>query len=141
MNADKYLRGYIKENDRQRRLKKRRAELKSRLYTIKTSSAGDVINGGIKNEAIINLIDKIQEIEQEMSLQEMKAVSKQWEIGQEVNKLDYPYCAILSKYYLERKTLEKIAVEMHISYRTVLRHKRNGLKKFSELESWHTMSQ
>ena len=49
-----------------------------------------------------------------MKFKEMEAFSKQWEIEQEIDKLNYPYCAILRRFYLENKTLGKKLLLIYI---------------------------
>lgn len=142
--AEQYLRSYKKFIDLNKGLANRRQELKSRLYTLKAvDTERDAVQGGEKNTALYSLIDKIIEIEQEMKFKEMEAFSKQWEIEQEIDKLNYPYCAILRRFYLENKTLEKIAVDLYLSYPHIKRLKRFGIEKFAEMQNemklWYTM--
>ena len=113
--AEQYLRSYKKFIDLNKCLANRRQELKSRLYTLKAvDTERDTIQGGEKNTALYSLIDKIIEIEQEMKFKEAEAFSKQWEIEQEIDKLNYPYCAILRKILLRKQDIGKKLLLIYI---------------------------
>ena len=81
------------------------------------------------NYAIENLIDKYDFILNELA----KEQEKQIEILLQLRKVEDPFRKLLFKYYIQGKTLVKVADEMNYNYEYVKRMNGIALNKFDEL--------
>ena len=127
-----YLNSYKKIIERIKYLKRREENLQSQKYSIKSAQSGDVnVDGGAKNEVLINLLDKIDEIEEKINIQKTVALSQQWELDEKIAKIEYPYNILLRKYYCENNTWEQIAVYLSYSFRQTMYLRKEAIKLFA----------
>lgn len=123
---------YRKTKKRMGYIKERIAELQDRMYSL--GGAGEVIvQGGVKDEKVISLLDKIKKYRDELLATESYSLCVQNDIERKIYKLREPYCSVLRGYYVESKSLEKLAVELNYSFDGVKSIRYRGVKLYAEL--------
>ncbi len=79
-------------------------------------------------ESVAKLIDEYSELIEKLKEQQ----EKQNEIVEIIDMLDFPYKTILYKYYIQDKSLVKVADEMHYNYETIRHLNGIAIQKFEE---------
>lgn len=64
----------------------------------------------------------------------LKEEEKQRKIVEQVKKVEFPYCNILFKVYIQGKSLVKVADEMEYDYKHMCYKHGIALNKFDELD-------
>lgn len=80
-------------------------------------------------EKLAKLMDYFNEM-MDIVLEEQE---KQKKIVEQVEKIEFPYCNILFKVYIQGKSLVKVADEMGYSYVQICRNHGTALNKFDEI--------
>lgn len=124
---------YRKAKKRMGYLKERVAELQERMYSLCGVSEVSVQGGQGKDEKVISLLDKIAKYRGELLDSETYSLCLQNDIERKIYKLREPYCSVLRGYYVEEKSLEKLAVELNYTFDGVKSIKYRGVKLYADL--------
>ena len=116
-------------------IKERIAELQDRIYSLGGVNENLGVQGGqvSKEDKVVALMDKIKVYRNELLDTEIYSLCLQNDIERKIYKLREPYCSVLRGYYVENKSLEKLAVELNYSFDGVKQIKRRGIKIYAEL--------
>lgn len=126
---------YKKTKKRMSYIKERISELQDRMYSL----GGNIENLGVqggqvsKEDKVIALMDKIKVYRNELLDTEMYSLCLQNDIERKIYKLREPYCSVLRGYYVESKSLEKLAVELNYSFDGVKSIKLRGVRLYAKL--------
>lgn len=126
---------YKKTTKRMSYIKERIAELQDRIYSL----GGNIENLGVqggqvsKEDKVIALMDKIKVYRNELLDTEMYSLCLQNDIERKIYKLREPYCSVLRGYYVENKSYERLAVEMHYTFESIKQIKRRAVNEYSKL--------
>ena len=126
---------YRKTKKRMSYIKERIAELQDRIYSLGGVTENLGVQGGqVSNEdKVVALLDKIKQYRDELVQSEIYSICLQNDIERKIYKLREPYCSVLRGYYVESKSLEKLAVELNYSFDGVKQIKRRGIKIYANL--------
>lgn len=126
---------YKKTKKRMSYIKERIAELQDRIYSLGGVNENLGVQGGqvSKEDKVVALMDKIKVYRNELLDTEIYSLCLQNDIERKIYKLREPYCSVLRGYYVENKSLEKLAVELNYSFDGVKQIKRRGIKIYAEL--------
>ena len=126
---------YKKTTKRMSYIKERISELQDRIYSL----GGNIENLGVqggqvsKEDKVIALMDKIKVYRNELLDTEMYSLCLQNDIERKIYKLREPYCSVLRGYYVESKSLEKLAVELNYAFDTVRHIKMKAVREYMKL--------
>lgn len=116
-------------------LKNNLDELRTRMQAIKVFAGGERVSGGQKQTDRLEIyIDKCAALEREIAATIWDMSERQNEIEQKINRLTGMFADILHKRYIERKSFEKIAVELNYAFRYTKGLHRKALLKYFDLE-------
>lgn len=126
---------YRKTKKRMGYIKERIAELQDRIYSLGGATENLGVQGGqaSKEDKVVSLICKIGEYRDELIDLETYSICVQNDIERKIYRLREPYCSVLRGYYVESKSLEKLAVEFNYTFDGVKQIKRRGIKIYAEL--------
>ncbi len=126
---------YRKTKKRMNYIKERIAELQDRMYSLGGATENLGVQGGqvSKEDKVATLLDKIKQYRDELMQAEIYSLCLQNDIERKIYKLREPYCSVLRGYYVENKSLEKLAVELNYSFDGVKSIKFRGVKLYAQL--------
>lgn len=126
---------YRKTKKRMAYLKERIVELQDRIYSLGSTTENLGVQGGqvSKEDKVVSLMDKIKQYRDELMQAEIYSLCLQNDIEKKIYNLREPYCSVLRGYYVESKSLEKLAVELNYSFDGVKQIKRRGIKIYANL--------
>lgn len=116
--------------------KQRLAELRSSMNNIKIANYGICpARGATKGDEyrLEAAIDRATKLEMQIANDIVAMAEAQQRLVEKIEQLLEPYSTVLTKRYIHLERFEKIAVDLHYSYRTVKRYCVTGLQKYSEL--------
>ena len=92
------------------------------------------IQGGRQDvdEKLLGLIHKVDDLRMKYREQEIFCMGIAFQVENSINKLKYPQCDVLRKYFCENKKIEQIAKEMAYSYDGVRKIKRQGIMQYAK---------
>ena len=124
---------YKKSQRKMAYIKSRIAELRERSSSLGSSGTVFVQGSRQKDDKIVELLDKIQNLHNELLDEEIYNLCIQNDIERKIYKLKEPYCSVLRGYYTEGKNLEKMAVELNYTFDGIKSIKYRGVKLYAEL--------
>ncbi len=126
---------YRKTKKRMSYIKERIAELQDRIYSLGGATENLGVQGGraSKEDRVIALLDKIKVYRNDLINAEMYSLCLQNDIERKIYKLREPYCSVLRGYYVENKSYERLAVEMHYTFESIKQIKRRAVNEYSKL--------
>ncbi len=126
---------YRKSEKRKSYLKQKITELKEREFSLGEKGENLGIQGGqvSSDDKLAALIDQIQKFTENLIDEETHGLSVQNDIEKKIYKLKEPYCSVLRGYYVEAKSLERIAVEYNYTFDGVKSIKYRGVQKYAKL--------
>ena len=107
-------------------------ELKSRMSTLRVTKYDDQPRGGGPSYYLEECFDKLHDIEVKISENIWQMQQRQYELTERIHKLTGVFADILHKRYVERKSFEKISVEISYGYRQTKRLHRRALNVYAE---------
>ena len=108
-------------------------ELKSRMTTLRVTKYDDQPRGGGGPSYYLEeCFDKLHDIEVKISENIWLMQQRQFELTEQIHKLTGVFADILHKRYVERKSFEKISVEISYGYRQTKRLHRRALNVYAE---------
>lgn len=123
-NLDKLINAKISELD----------ELEKQITSLHSVTLGDKVQSSSSGDSLQRTIDKIIDMRAEINGEIDRLVDLKAVIRNQLNSLnDNRYIAVMVEYYINGKTFEKIAENMHYSNRQIIRIHGNALQKFREL--------
>lgn len=123
--AKKELNSYHDLFCKTRNLKQDLAELRERMNSCRITKYDDEPRGTAPNDSIEELFDKLHEMECKIAQNIWAMSDRQLELVDKIHKLQGDHANLLHRRYIERERFEKIAVEMHYSWRNIMYlHKR-----------------
>lgn len=130
---------YRKSEKRKSYLKQKITELKERKFSLSGGSENLGVQGGKvgNDEKLAVLLDQIQKYSDDLLAEELRGLCAQNDIERKIYKLREPYCSILRGYYVEAKTLERLAVENYRTFDGIKQIKRRGVKLYADLPPLH----
>lgn len=131
---------YRKTTKRMSYIKERIAELKDRMYSLGGATENLGVQGGqvSKEDKIASLLDKIKQYRDELIQTEMYSLCLQNDIERKIYELREPYCSVLRGYYVENKSLEKLAVELNYAFDTVRHIKMKAVREYMKLPALYS---
>ncbi len=124
---------YKKSKRKMMYIKARIAELRERSSSLGGGGILFVQGSKSKDDKIIEVLDKIQNLHNELLDEEIYNLCIQNDIERKIYKLREPYCSVLRGYYTEGKNLEKMAVELNYTFDGIKSIKYRGVKLYAEL--------
>ena len=85
-----------------------------------------------KDDMLVNLLQKIDDLEKRYTDGELECMQTACRIESEINKLKYPQCEVLRKYYCENKSIDRIALDMNYSYDGIKRIKQRAVRQYAK---------
>ena len=113
MDPKEYLRQYRAAVKRAKTLSDHIADLRAIAENLRTEDGHRVE----LDVAIANLVDAEKKVEKEVE----QLLHTETEVACAINRVSDPYRELLYERYINGKTFEQIAVDMHYSYRQTLR--------------------
>lgn len=131
---------YRKTKKRMSYIKERIAELQDRIYSLGGATENLGVQGGraSKEDRVIALLDKIKVYRNDLINAEMYSLCLQNDIERKIYKLREPYCSVLRGYYVENKSLEKLAVELNYAFDTVRHIKMKAVREYMKLPALYS---
>lgn len=135
MTAKEYLKQYEKANDRVKLLQKEYDDQQDMIDALRSSSDFDGMprarSGG--RSAVEDKVFRLSEKAAKVKAAEIDALAVRQEIFETIMQVPNDEGTLLHKKYIELKSFEQIAVDMHYSYRHVLRIHKRALHLVSEI--------
>lgn len=131
---------YKKTKKRMSYIKERISELQDRIYSLGGATENLGVQGGqvSKEDKVIALMDKIKVYRNELLDTEMYSLCLQNDIERKIYRLREPYCSVLRGYYVENKSLEKLAVELNYAFDTVRHIKMKAVREYMKLPALYS---
>lgn len=127
------LRQYQKAQSRLQFIREQIKILKSKM-SVGAIGESLGIQGGRKDadEKLLELIYKVDVLRKKYREQEIDSMRLAFRIENSINRLKYPQCDVLRKFFCENKKIEQIAKEMTYSYEGIKKIKRNGIIEYAK---------
>ena len=109
--------------------------MQDRMYSLGGATENLGVQGGqvSKEDKVATLLDRIKQYRDELMQAEIYSLCLQNDIERKIYKLREPYCSVLRGYYVENKSMERLAVELNYSFDGVKQIKRRGIKIYANL--------
>ena len=140
MTAKEYLMQYRRLTIKLKRLEKDIEDVRAERSSISINLDGMPHGSGL-GDKVATLAAKLIDMERELIWMRSDAWEKRMEIIRAVGMLENADQSLLLQLrYIDGKTWEEIAVEMHYSFRHVLRLHGYALREFAKITDLHYMS-
>ena len=134
MEAKTFLKQYQEALVDVRNLEAETEELETIALSITVSTDGERVQSSGSKDRMGELIAKICDMKIELMNQRSQALDKLREVGWVIRQVDNKnYRQLLHRRYIEGNTWERIAVEMEMNYRWILRMHGKALEKVEEI--------
>ena len=134
MEAKTFLKQYQEALVDVRNLEAETEELETIALSITVSTDGERVQSSGSKDRMGELIAKICDMKIELMNKRSQALDKLREVGWVIRQVDNKnYRQLLHRRYIEGNTWERIAVEMEMNYRWILRMHGKALEKVEEI--------